>query len=95
MPDAATPDHQMPDEDMPDEDMYVVLVPGEDEIFLTASELLERLKTLLLPHQNDLPRDLQRFASVEAQATYLRDTACDWELQPGELMQWYVVRLEK
>lgn len=89
------PEEDMPEEDMPEEDMYVVLVPGEEEIFLTAGELLERLKTLLVPRQGDLPRDLQRFASVEAQATHLRDTACDWELRPGELMQWYVVRLEK
>jgi hypothetical protein len=85
----------MPDTLMFDEEMYVVLVPGEEEVFLTPGELLERLKALLQDRQDDLPRDLQKFQTLEEQATYLRDTACDFELRPGEQMQWYVVRLEK
>ncbi|MGF1517469.1 MAG: chlororespiratory reduction protein 7 [Nodosilinea sp.] len=85
----------MPDAIMYQEDMFVVLMPGEAEVFLTPEELLEKLVGLLGDRQTDLPRDLQRFATVAEQAQYLRDTACELELAPGEAMQWYVVRLEK
>jgi hypothetical protein len=77
------------------EEMFVVLMPGIAEEFLAAEELLERLIGLLGDRQQDLPRDLQRFTTVAAQALHLRDTACELELAPGETMQWYVVRLEK
>jgi len=50
----------MPDALMYQGDMFVVLVPGEAEIFLTPDELLDRLKSLLAARQDDLPRDLQR-----------------------------------
>ena len=75
--------------------MFVVLMPGEEEDFMTPDELLEKLKGILSERQDDLPRDLQRLASVEEQARYLRDTSCDFDLRPGEALQWYVVRLEK
>jgi hypothetical protein len=85
----------MPDAIMYQEDMFVVLMPGEAEVFLTPEELLEKLVGLLGDRQPDLPRDLQRFATVAEQALHLRDTACELGLAPGEAMQWYVVRLEK
>ncbi|HEY9736674.1 MAG TPA: chlororespiratory reduction protein 7 [Trichocoleus sp.] len=85
----------MPDALMFQEEMYVLLMPGEEEVFLTADELLEQLKQILQTRQDDLPRDLQRFTTLEDQAKHLRDTACEFELRPGEAMQWYVVRLEK
>lgn len=93
----------MPDAIMYQEEMFVVLMPGEAEVFLTPEDLLEKLVGLLSvgaasPSENrqpDLPRDLQRFTTVADQARYLRDTACELELAPGEAMQWYVVRLEK
>ncbi|PZV07515.1 MAG: chlororespiratory reduction protein 7 [Leptolyngbya sp.] len=85
----------MPDAIMYQEEMFVVLMPGAAEDFLSPEELLERLTDLLGDRQHDLPRDLQRFATVAEQALYLRDTACELELSPGEAMQWYVVRLEK
>jgi hypothetical protein len=85
----------MADAIMYQEDMFVVLMPGADEEFLTPEELLEWLTGLLSDRQQDLPRDLQRFTTVAAQAQHLRDTACELELSPGEAMQWYVVRLEK
>lgn len=85
----------MPDALMYQEEMFVVLMPGEAEVFLTPEELLEKLVGLLGTRQQDLPRDLQRFATVAEQAQHLRDTACELELAPGEAMQWYVVRLEK
>ncbi len=85
----------MPDAIMYQGEMFVVLMPGTSEEFLTPEELLERLKGLLGDRQPDLPRDLQRFSTVAEQARHLRDTACEFELSPGEAMQWYVVRLEK
>lgn len=86
----------MPDAIMyQDEEMFVVLMPGEEEVFMTPDELLEKLKAILIGHQDSLPRDLQRFDVIEDQARYLRDTSCDFDLKPGEAMQWYIVRLEK
>jgi len=93
----------MPSAIMYQEDMFVVLMPGVAEEFLTPEELLERLTTILSVgaaspaenRQQNLPRDLQRFSTVADQAQYLRDTACELELAPGETMQWYIVRLEK
>lgn len=85
----------MPAALMYQEDMYVVLMPGEAEVFATPDELLAQLTDLLAARQDDLPRDLQKFTAVADQAKHLRDTACDLELRPGEAMQWYVVRLEK
>ncbi|NJL47446.1 MAG: chlororespiratory reduction protein 7 [Leptolyngbyaceae cyanobacterium SM2_5_2] len=85
----------MADSIMYQEDMYVVLMPGEAEVFATPEELLEQLSTLLVSRQDELPRDLQRFSTVQEQARHLRDTGCELELRPGEAMQWYVVRLEK
>ncbi|HIK44962.1 MAG TPA: chlororespiratory reduction protein 7 [Leptolyngbyaceae cyanobacterium M65_K2018_010] len=85
----------MPDALMYQEDMYVVLRPGEAEVFMTPAELLDYLSALLSDRQDDLPRDLQRFSNLTEQAMHLRDTACQWALQPGETLEWYVVRLEK
>lgn len=85
----------MPDAIMYQEEMFVVLMPGAAEEFLTPEELLERLEGLLRDRQHDLPRDLQRFSTAAEQAQHLRDTACELELSAGEAMQWYVVRLEK
>jgi hypothetical protein len=77
------------------EEMFVVLMPGEEEVFMTPDELLEKLKGILRDRQDNLPRDLQQFDALEDQARHLRDTSCDLDLNPGEAMQWYVVRLEK
>jgi hypothetical protein len=85
----------MPDAIMYQGDMFVVLMPGEEEVFLTPAEMLDNLKEVLAGRQDNLPRDLQRFNDLETQARHLRDTACEFELRHGEAMQWYVVRLEK
>jgi hypothetical protein len=76
------------------QDTFVVLEPNQPEQFLTAAELLEKLKEIL-HRQEDLPRELQKFASVEQQAQYLLDTSCEFDVGPGQYLQWYVVRLEK
>lgn len=85
----------MPDPLMYQQDAFVVLEPNQSEQFLTAAELLEKLKKILTQRQQNLPRELQKFASVEAQAQYLLDTSCEFDVGPGQYLQWYAVRLEK
>ena len=86
----------MPDSLMYQQDDFVVLETNQPEQFLTASELLEKLKKVLqnLKFQ-DLPKDLQKFHSVEAQAQYLLDTSCELDIGVGQYLQWYAVRLDK
>lgn len=86
----------MPDSLMYQQDDFVVLETNQPEQFLTASELLSKLKVVLQQlHSEDLPRDLQKFDSVEAQAKYLLDTSCELDVGVGQYLQWYAVRLEK
>lgn len=85
----------MTDASMYSEDMFVLLVPGSDEVFLEPDELLAKLKTMLDEYSGLLPRDLQKFDSLDQQARHLRDTSCDFEVTPGVSWQWYAVRLEK
>ncbi len=85
----------MPDPIMFQEDHFVVLETNQPEQFLTPEELLDKLKRILRARQDDLPRDLQKFTSVERQAQHLLDTACELDVGPGEFLQWYAVRLEK
>ncbi|AFZ30123.1 MULTISPECIES: chlororespiratory reduction protein 7 [Chroococcaceae] len=85
----------MPDPMMYQQDTFVVLEPNQPEQFLTAAELLEKLQVILTQRQENLPRELERFTSIQAQAQYLIDTSCEFDLGPGEYLQWYAVRLEK
>lgn len=86
----------MPDPLMYQQDTFVVLETNRPEQFLTASELLEKLrKTLEELKLQDLPPDVQKLATVEAQAQYLLDTSCELDIGPGQYLQWYAVRLEK
>lgn len=77
------------------QDTYVVLETNQPEQFLTASEMLEKLKQIVAQRQDDLPRDLQKFTTLESQAQHLLDTYCEFDLGPGQYLQWYAVRLEK
>lgn len=85
----------MPDSIMFQEDAFVVLETNQPEQIMTSLELLEKLKEILATRQDDLPRDLQKFSVLEAQAQYLMETSCELDVGPGEYLQWYVVRLEK
>ena len=85
----------MRDSIMFQEDAYVVLETNQPEQILTPAELLEKLKSALSQQQDDLPRDLQKFTSIEEQAQYLMETSCEWDVGPEGYLQWYVVRLEK
>jgi hypothetical protein len=86
----------MPDPLMYQQDNFVVLETNQPEQFLTAQELLDKLKLVLsnFPHE-ELPTDLQNLESVDAQAQYLIDTSCELDVGPGKYLQWYVTRLEK
>ncbi|QIR37612.1 chlororespiratory reduction protein 7 [Tolypothrix sp. PCC 7910] len=86
----------MPEPLMYLQDNYVVLETNQPEQFLTASELLEKLKLVLQKIDfEDLPPDVQRIDGLEAQVQYLIDTSCELDLGPGKYLQWYAVRLEK
>ncbi len=85
----------MPDSIMFQEDAYVLLETNQPEQILTPTELLEKLKAILSQRQDDLPRDLQKFTSIEEQAKYLMETSCELDVGPEDYLQWYVVRLEK
>ena len=78
-----------------DEDTFVVLETNQPEHFLTAAELLEKLKAVLAQEHEDLPQDVQKISGVEAQAKYLIDTYCELDVGAGKFLQWYAVRLEK
>lgn len=85
----------MPDPRMYEQENFVVLEPDQPEKFLTAPELLEKLTHILSQHQENLPRELQKFTSIDRQAQYLMETSCELNLEPGQFLQWYAVRLEK
>ncbi|MCL2928726.1 MAG: chlororespiratory reduction protein 7 [Trichodesmium sp. St16_bin4-tuft] len=85
----------MPISLMYEEENYVVLEANKPEQFMTAVELLEKLRGIIATQQDNLPRDLQKLSSLDAQAEKLRDTYCEYEFTPGKFIQWYVVRLEK
>jgi Protein CHLORORESPIRATORY REDUCTION 7 len=85
----------MPDPLMYQEDHFVVLETNQPEQFLTAAEMLAKLAAILAARPDRLPRDLQKFPTVAAQAQHLLDTSCELDLEPGEFLQWYAVRLEK
>jgi Protein CHLORORESPIRATORY REDUCTION 7 len=86
----------MPDPLMYQQDNFVVLETNQSEQFLTASELLDKLKNVLQKiNPQDLSSELQNFNSVEAQAQHLIDTSCQLDIGPGQYLQWYAVRLEK
>ncbi|MEM9948724.1 MAG: chlororespiratory reduction protein 7 [Cyanobacteria bacterium P01_D01_bin.36] len=85
----------MADSMMYSEEMFVFLTPDAVETFMTPPELLEKLKELVTTYEGELPQTLQKLASAEAQAKYLLETHCEFEVAPGESVQWYAVRLEK
>ncbi|KOP24553.1 hypothetical protein AMR41_20770 [Hapalosiphon sp. MRB220] len=86
----------MPDNLMYQQDHFVVLETNQEEQFLTASELLEKLTDVLQQlNPQDLPPDLRSVDSIEQKAQYLLDTSCELNVGLGQYLQWYAVRLEK
>jgi hypothetical protein len=85
----------MPDPRLYQSDTYVFLEPGQPEQFLTETEALDKLQTILTEHPEELPPDVKRLSSIHEQAKYLLETCCDLPLGSGQSLQWYMVRLEK
>lgn len=85
----------MVDPRMYTQDHFVVLETNQPEQILTAEELLEKLKDVLAQYQDTLPTELHHLSTIEAQAQYLLETGCDFDVGPGQFLQWYAVRLEK
>jgi hypothetical protein len=86
---------QMSDSIMYQEDAFVVLETDREEQFLSAEELKEKLKNILRDRTDDLPRELQKFTSLEEQAQHLMENYYEFDIGTGQYLQWYVVRLEK
>ncbi|MEO1210316.1 MAG: chlororespiratory reduction protein 7 [Cyanobacteria bacterium J06638_20] len=85
----------MPDPIMYQEDAYVVLETDQPEVFLSAEELHQKLMDILAQRQDNLPYELNGIEGVQNQSKYLMETACELDMDPGQYLQWYAVRLEK
>ena len=85
----------MPDPRLYESDTYALLEPGQAEQFVSAAEVLSRIEAALKQYAGELPPDVQKFSTLKEQAQYLLDTTCEFDVEPGKSIQWYVVRLEK
>jgi hypothetical protein len=83
----------MPDSIMYYEDHYVLLSPTMQQRFVDLAELKLTLQELLMPIQQELPRDLEGKV-INLQVECLLENACEIEAIDGK-WQWYAVRLEK
>jgi len=74
-------------------DHYVILEPGKEERIADRGGTRAWLEEVLaiMVHR---PADLDRFPDAADGAAYLLDTACELEVEPGQRVQWYAVRLQ-
>lgn len=79
-----------------DSGSYVLIEPGEEEVFVNLEELQTRLKHWLEQWPGkELPPDLARYGAVEEAVDYLSTSACELDLGGGlGCVQWFQVRLE-
>ncbi|MEY4297953.1 MAG: hypothetical protein RLZZ423_1132 [Cyanobacteriota bacterium] len=75
-------------------DHYVVLEPGRPEQLLSAADTRRWLETQL-GALAEVPADLRSLADPAARAERLLETACELELEPGVVVQWFAIRLER
>lgn len=76
------------------EDHYIVLETNQPEIILDAAELQAKLQTLLQQTPDLIPIDL-RSLTLDQQVRSLLDTVCELNMDAGQYLQWYAIRLEK
>jgi hypothetical protein len=74
-------------------DHYVVLEPGRPQELLSAADTLAWLEQQL-QRLAVLPADLEALPDAAGRARRLLDTACELELEPGVVVQWFAIRLE-
>ena len=85
----------MADSIMYQEDGFVVLETDRAEQFMTHQELQQKIEATLSSGEIDIPRELEKFDSLEKQAQHLRENYFELDVGTGKYLQWYVVRLEK
>ena len=71
----------------------VVLEPAAAERILTAAETLTWLEGQLAAMESP-PADLLDLPDGASRAQRLLETACEMELEPGVVVQWFAIRLE-
>ena len=74
-------------------DHYVVLEPGRPQEMLSAAETQQWLEEQLA-RLGQVPADLLDLPDAAARAQRLLETACELELEPGLVVQWFAIRLE-
>ena len=77
------------------EDGYVVLESDQPEQFMDSGELKAKLIYLLSQESVIIPREIEKFESIELQAQHLLDNYFELDVGADQYLQWYVVRLEK
>ena len=77
------------------EDGYIVLESDRPEEFMTHDELKAKLINLLSTENAIVPRELEKFDSIEDRAQHLLTNYFELDIGTGKYLQWYVVRLEK
>lgn len=82
-------------ESLREDNYYVLLLPTADEQFLTRDEMRDFLVGLLQEHPHLVVSDLERYTGPAERAQRLLDTTCSLELNRGQFIQWYAVRLSK
>jgi capsule polysaccharide export protein KpsE/RkpR len=85
----------MPDSIMYQEDGFIVLESDQSEQFLSPEELKNKLKQIFQSEGFELPRELNKFDSIDSQVEYLMNNYFELDLGAGQYLQWYVIRLEK
>ncbi|WP_017326235.1 chlororespiratory reduction protein 7 [Synechococcus sp. PCC 7336] len=78
-----------------EENHYVLLMPGCPEEFVSAAELEVFLERLLQEYPDAADADIQQYDTPAKRAQRLIQTTCELPIAPGQMVEWYAVRLNK